>query len=171
MAAASALRSADMGRRALVMSTDAAHSLSDSFDIPLGGEPTLVAPNLWGQETELTTTINKHWSIIQEWASALLYIADYAKSGEHDPIEFFYQGKAHYIEKEDDGYTLSFDLPYTSKEEINLTRSGDELIIRVGSYQRNIILPRTLANLQVKRAKFENKKLVIRFEEECGQGE
>ena len=65
VAAASALRSADMGRRALVMSTDAAHSLSDSFDIPLGGEPTLVAPNLWGQETELTTTINKHWSIIQ----------------------------------------------------------------------------------------------------------
>lgn len=86
--------------------------------------------------------------------------------GDQDPTKFFHRGKAHDIEKEDSHYTLSFDLPYTSKQEISLMRNDDELIIHVGSYRRNIILPRTLANLQVKGAKFENRKLVIRFEGE-----
>jgi arsenite-transporting ATPase len=91
--------------------------------------------------------------------------------GDHDPTEFFHHGKAHYIEKEDEHYTLSFDLPYSSKDEISLIRSGDELIIHVGTYRRNIILPRTLLNLTLKGAKFKNNKLVIRFDNEDRQGE
>jgi arsenite-transporting ATPase len=90
---------------------------------------------------------------------------------DHDPTEFSHRGKAHYIEKEDEHYTLSFDLPYSSKEEISLIRSGDELIIHVGSYRRSIILPRTLVDLTLKGAKFENNKLVIRFDNEDRQGE
>ncbi len=35
VAAATALRSAELGYRTLVASTDIAHSLADSFDIPL----------------------------------------------------------------------------------------------------------------------------------------
>jgi arsenite-transporting ATPase len=376
-AAATALRCADLGYRTLIMSTDAAHSLSDSFDLPIGGEPRLIVHNLWGQETELSITLNKQWTTIQEWLSALLawrglkeveaddvailpgmeelsnllYIVNYAQGGQydtivvdcaptgemlrllsfpeilnwwmeklfpierqvtkivrpivkpllnvpipdeevfdsiqalfpqlnqmrtlltdpektsirlvlnpekmviketqrtftylnlydystdliicnrfipenvtdhyfdywkanqeqylhsieerfaplpiliiplmerevvgldmlravaeklyrdHDPTEFFHHGKAHYIEKEDEHYTLSFNLPYSSKDEISLIRSGDELIIHVGSYRRNIILPRTLVNLALKGAKFENNKLVIRFDNEDRHGE
>jgi arsenite-transporting ATPase len=359
------------------MSTDAAHSLSDSFDLPIGGEPRLIDHNLWGQETELGMTLNKQWTTIQEWLSALLawrglkeveaddiailpgmeelsnllYIVNCAQSGQydtivvdcaptgetlrllsfpeilnwwmeklfpverqvtkivrpivkplinipipdeevfdsiqelfpqlnqmrtlltdsektsirlvlnpekmviketqrtftylnlygystdliicnrfipenvtdhyfdywkanqeqylrsieerfaplpilivplmaqevvgldmlravaeklygdHDPTEFFHRGKIHYIEKENEHYTLSFDLPYSSKDEISLARSGDELIIHVGAYRRNFILPRTLVNLTLKGAKFENDKLVIRFDNEDRQDE
>jgi arsenite-transporting ATPase len=86
-----------------------------------------------------------------------------------DPTEFFYRGKALQIEKKDGQYTMSFDLPFTSKEEISLVKSGDELIIRVGTYRRTIILPRRLARLPVKGAKFEDKRLVIGFETEARQ--
>lgn len=376
IAAATAVRSAELGYRTLVISTDAAHSLSDCFDMPLAPEPKSLTSNLWGQETDLNHTLKQEWSTIQDWLSAilswrgldeimadevavlpgmeelanLLYIVKYGDSGDydlivvdcaptgeslrllsfpeilnwwmqklfplqrkaaslvrplikplldvpipdetvfdsiqslfpqvermrtlltdpektsvrlvvnpekmviketqrtftylnlygyftdliicnrfipehvtdhyfdywkanqeqyyhaikerfaplpifivplmeqevvgfdmlravadklygnHDPTEFFYRGKAHYIEKEEGYYTLSFDLPYTSKEEISLIRNGDELIIRVGSYKRNIILPRTLINLTVKGAKLENSKLVIRFDDEDRQG-
>ena len=46
VAAASALRSAQLGYRTLVVSTDIAHSLADSLDVTLGSEPTRVAENL-----------------------------------------------------------------------------------------------------------------------------
>jgi len=39
VAAATALRSADLGYKTIVLSTDAAHSLSDSFNFPLSNEP------------------------------------------------------------------------------------------------------------------------------------
>jgi len=72
VAAATALRSAELGYKTIVLSTDAAHSLSDSFDIPLGHEPQLIVPNLWGQETELSQTLEAHWRTIQGYLSALL---------------------------------------------------------------------------------------------------
>ena len=53
VAAATGLLAAERGYRTLVLSTDAAHSLGDSFDRPLGPEPTQLGPNLWGQESEV----------------------------------------------------------------------------------------------------------------------
>ena len=44
IAAATAARSAELGYRTLVLSTDVAHSLADSLDTKLGPEPTQVAP-------------------------------------------------------------------------------------------------------------------------------
>jgi arsenite-transporting ATPase len=374
VAAATALCCAQLGHRTLVMSTDAAHSLADCFDLPIGAEPSSLADNLWGQETNLNSAIEKEWTTIQKWLSALLawrglqniiadeiailpgmeelanllYIVRYAENSEYDtivvdcaptgetlrllsfpeilnwwveklfpvqreaakivrpvlkpllhipipdekvfdsiqelfpqlkqmrtlltdpektsirlvlnpekmviketqrtftylnlygystdlivcnrfipqnvtdhyfdywkanqehyydeiverfaplpiltvplmerevvgldmlrtmaqklygdkdPTIFFHRGKAQYIEKKDDHYTLSFDLPYATKEEISLIRNGDELIINIGTYRRNIILPRTLVGLPVKGAKFENRKLVIRFSSDPG---
>ncbi|HUV52988.1 MAG TPA: TRC40/GET3/ArsA family transport-energizing ATPase [Dehalococcoidia bacterium] len=72
VAAATALRSAELGYKTVVLSTDAAHSLSDSFEIPLGNEPQLIIPNLWGQETELSQTLEAQWGSIQRYLSALL---------------------------------------------------------------------------------------------------
>ncbi len=46
VAAATALRSAELGYRTIVLSTDAAHSLSDSFEVSLDNEPRLIIPNL-----------------------------------------------------------------------------------------------------------------------------
>ena len=40
VAAATAVRCAEAGQRTLIISTDPAHSLADSFGVPLGSEPT-----------------------------------------------------------------------------------------------------------------------------------
>lgn len=72
VAAATALRCADLGYRTIVISTDAAHSLADSFDLPLGPEPTLVAPNLWGQELDVLYQMDKYWGNAQRYFATVL---------------------------------------------------------------------------------------------------
>jgi arsenite-transporting ATPase len=72
VAAATALRCADLGHRTVVISTDAAHSLADSFDLPLGPEPTSVAPNLWGQELDVLYQMDKYWGNVQRYFATVL---------------------------------------------------------------------------------------------------
>jgi arsenite-transporting ATPase len=72
LATATALACAKKGRKTLVVSTDAAHSLSDSFDIPLANAPTAIAPNLWGREISALEEIQKKWGDIQDYLTAFL---------------------------------------------------------------------------------------------------
>jgi arsenite-transporting ATPase len=71
VAAATAVRCADRGHRTVVISTDAAHSLADSFDLPLGPEPTQIGPNLWGQELDVLYQMDRHWGNVQHYVSAV----------------------------------------------------------------------------------------------------
>lgn len=72
IAAATAIRLAGQGLRTLVMSTDAAHSLSDSLDVLLGNEPVKVSERLWGLEVDSLRETEKHWGAIQKWLSSML---------------------------------------------------------------------------------------------------
>jgi arsenite-transporting ATPase len=72
VAAATAVRLAEKGLRTLIMSTDAAHSLSDSFDLTLGNEPVLVRERLWGQEVDSLRETEKHWGAVQNWLSGMM---------------------------------------------------------------------------------------------------
>ncbi|PPD58063.1 ArsA family ATPase [Dehalogenimonas etheniformans] len=72
LAAATAVRAADMGKRTIVLSTDIAHSLADSLDVELANEPREVIPNLWGQETEIYKTLETYWGVIQRYIAALM---------------------------------------------------------------------------------------------------
>jgi len=67
VAAATALRAAASGARTLVLSTDAAHSLADSFDRPVGGSPTEVAPQLWAQQLDATERFEEIWGDVQSY--------------------------------------------------------------------------------------------------------
>ncbi len=369
IAAATAVRSAELGYRTIVLSTDAAHSLADAFDIPPSGEPQAIAPNLWGQETEMSQTLKTYWSDVQDWMAALmawrgmeeivademavlpgmeelanlLYIVNYYYSGDYDviiidcaptgetlrllsfpehlrwwmeklfpigrtatsmvrpfvrpffgiplpgdkvfqsaerlfeelvrmralltdpekasmrivvnpekmvikeaqrtftylnlygyatdliicnrlipaevadryfdswkesqtrhcqvieecfaplpilsvpllehevvgmsmlkvmaqalygdrdPAQLFFHGQSQDIGSEDGYYVLTLSLPFVTKSDVSLVRNGDELIVQVGNYRRNVILPRTLAGLPVKEATFEDGRLRIRF--------
>ncbi|MFZ5918015.1 MAG: ArsA family ATPase [Chloroflexota bacterium] len=71
ISAATALRCADLGYRTMVLSTDAAHSLADSFDLDIGPEPTELAPNLWGQEIDVLHQMDKYWGNVQRYLSAI----------------------------------------------------------------------------------------------------
>lgn len=370
VAAATALRCAELGYRTIALSTDLAHSLSDSFDMPLGNQPHLITDNLWGQETELSQTVEEHWGTIRGYIAALLtwrgmdevtadeiaflpgmeelanllYIVYYnqdkkydvlivdsaptgetlrllsfpeimhwwmtkmfpigrklagavypiartlvsmplpsnevfdsiqqlfseiekirsllanpeiasirlvvnpekmvikeaqrtftylnlygypvdlvvcnriipdevedsyfkvwketqskyrqqiedgfspvpvfdvplmkreivgipmlkntakALFGDKDPTRIFFHGQAHKIEKEDSNYVLTILLPFTGKKDVSLVQSGDELIIRVANFKRNIILPHILIGLAVTEARMEDGSLRIKFE-------
>lgn len=83
--------------------------------------------------------------------------------GQEDPTKIFFVGQTHSIAKSDGGYLLNMRLPFIEKEDIVLTRSGDELIVHIGNYKRNLILPRALVGLEVKRARFEGDTLAVTF--------
>lgn len=72
VAAATALRSAQLGYKTLVASTDIAHSLADSLDTPLGAKPIEVAPNLWAQEISVVADIHNYWDVLQGFVSGLI---------------------------------------------------------------------------------------------------
>jgi len=72
VAAATARRCAAAGMRTVVLSTDPAHSLSDSLEAELGGDPTQVADNLWGQEVQAQREMERNWEAVQEWLGELL---------------------------------------------------------------------------------------------------
>lgn len=72
VAAASALRSAQLGYRTLVVSTDIAHSLADSLDTGLRSQPTEIAPNLYAQEINVLEEIHEHWGEMQGYVGNLL---------------------------------------------------------------------------------------------------
>ncbi len=68
IAAATALRCADLGYRTLVVSTDTAHSLGDSLQVELGPEPLHVTDNLDAQEIDVHYSIEKYWGELQKMA-------------------------------------------------------------------------------------------------------
>ncbi len=71
VAAATALRCAEMGYRTVVLSTDAAHSLGDSLETKLGPEPVEVVPNLWAQEVDVYYSLSKHWQALQKYLASV----------------------------------------------------------------------------------------------------
>lgn len=72
VAAATALKAADMGYKTLIMSTDPAHSLGDSLDVQLGPSPVKVAENLWAQEVSVFGDLNLNWDVVREHFAHLM---------------------------------------------------------------------------------------------------
>lgn len=72
IAAATAVKMAKQGKRTLILSTDAAHSLGGSLAVRIGPEPVPICENLWGQEVNSLRETEKNWGIVQGWLTALL---------------------------------------------------------------------------------------------------
>src|SRR5947209_17076234 len=71
VAACTARACAAAGLRTLVLSTDPAHSLSESLGSELGGEPREVSQRLWGQEVKAQEEMERHWAGVQDWLGEL----------------------------------------------------------------------------------------------------
>ena len=72
VAAASARRCAAAGLRTVILSTDPAHSLSDSLEAELGADPTPIGELLWGQEVQAEREMEANWAAVQRWLGSLL---------------------------------------------------------------------------------------------------
>jgi arsenite-transporting ATPase len=83
--------------------------------------------------------------------------------GETDPTDHFYRGRPYSVARDNGEFILSVELPFASKEQIGLSRHADELVIDVGTWRRNLVLPRALLDAPTRGAKFEDHVLKIRF--------
>ena len=80
-AAGTATLAALRGLRTLVLSTDAAHSLSDAFDNEVGGEPTEIDDLLFVQQIDAQRRFERSWGDIQAYLRSVLQVIGV------DPIE------------------------------------------------------------------------------------
>ena len=71
-AAGTAVLSARSGRRTLVLSTDAAHSLADAFGVQVGSEPTEVGDDLFVQQVDAQKRFERSWADIQRYLLSVL---------------------------------------------------------------------------------------------------
>jgi arsenite/tail-anchored protein-transporting ATPase len=72
VAAATGLRCAELGYKTLVLSTDPAHSLADSFDLEMSHEPREVKPNLWGAELDALRELESNWGAVKRYITQVL---------------------------------------------------------------------------------------------------
>ncbi|AFZ55238.1 TRC40/GET3/ArsA family transport-energizing ATPase [Cyanobacterium aponinum AL20118] len=72
VAAATGLKCAQMGHKTLVLSTDPAHSLADSFDMELGHEPKAIRENLWGAELDALMELEGNWGAVKRYITEVL---------------------------------------------------------------------------------------------------
>jgi arsenite-transporting ATPase len=80
-----------------------------------------------------------------------------------DPTQHFYRGRPYSVVRDDGAYILSVELPFTERDQISLSRHADELVIDLGGWRRNLVLPRALIEAKALGAKFEDHVLKIRF--------
>jgi arsenite-transporting ATPase len=72
LSAATAVRSAALGRRTLVVSTDAAHSLADALGVAIRNVPTRIAPKLDALEIDVNHELATHWGVIQDFLTKFM---------------------------------------------------------------------------------------------------
>jgi arsenite/tail-anchored protein-transporting ATPase len=82
-----------------------------------------------------------------------------------DPSQVYYKETTLRVVQEQNQYSLEVYLPGIPKDQIELSKTGDELNIRIGNHRRNLVLPQALAALQPSGAKMEEDYLKIRFAE------
>ena len=82
---------------------------------------------------------------------------------EEDPTQIFFKQKPYQFARIGGQSVVKLHLPFVTKKEIDLRKIGDELIIKIGNFKKNIVLPRAYAVLEPSRARLEEDHLVIEF--------
>ncbi|MCZ6676111.1 MAG: ArsA family ATPase, partial [Candidatus Poribacteria bacterium] len=80
-----------------------------------------------------------------------------------DPADIFFEERPYQFSKHGDEYQISMRLPFITKQDIDLAKTGDELIVRIGGFKQHIALPRSVAHAKPSRAKLIDNHLVITF--------
>ena len=83
--------------------------------------------------------------------------------GEENPTQVYYKETTLRVVQQQESYSLEVYLPGIPKDQIELSKTADELNIRIGNHRRNLVLPQALATMQPAGAKMEDDYLKIRF--------
>lgn len=85
--------------------------------------------------------------------------------GDLDPSEIFVERDPMVVKKVKGGYNMIVSLPFEDKNSVDLWVKGEELILKTRYFQRNLLLPHSLASSTLENARFEKGRLIIRFSE------
>jgi arsenite-transporting ATPase len=84
--------------------------------------------------------------------------------GDADPLGAAPSGPGMQVVGRDGRYELRLPLPLVERASVDLSRSGDELVVTVGANRRRIALPSLLQRCRSTGARFDGDVLVIGFE-------
>jgi arsenite-transporting ATPase len=83
--------------------------------------------------------------------------------GDEDPARIYYHAVPQRLRKVDGRYELQLQLPFVSKDEVDVRHSEGELFVTVGAYKREISLPRILNGKRVSKARLDEGLLRVTF--------
>jgi arsenite-transporting ATPase len=83
--------------------------------------------------------------------------------GDEDPTARFSRREPMRVARRGDDLDLEIDLPFSDRDELDLGRVGDELLVRVGPYRRAVVLPDTLRRREVTGARLRDGGLRVTF--------
>jgi arsenite-transporting ATPase len=86
---------------------------------------------------------------------------------EADPLGMLFRGATHEIVKNGGGYDVILNLPLAEKKSVDLSKRGAELLVRVGGYRRNILLPDSMARFHAAGASIEEGRLTVRLRDDA----
>jgi arsenite-transporting ATPase len=83
--------------------------------------------------------------------------------GDRDPAARLHDGPSLRITKRGNAHVLALPLPFVDRDDLEVGRHDDELLVRVGPHRRAIVLPDSLKRRHVTGAKLEGDWLEVRF--------
>jgi arsenite-transporting ATPase len=83
--------------------------------------------------------------------------------GKHDPAKHFYTEVPYEFLHKDGQFFIRIKLPFITKEEVELNRLAEEMVIRIGGFRKHILLPRYVAAYKDVKAKMDGNYLNIIF--------
>ncbi|MBW2031150.1 MAG: ArsA family ATPase [Deltaproteobacteria bacterium] len=91
--------------------------------------------------------------------------------GDRNPLDRFFSSEPYSLTKKDGEYHLTMKLPFVAREDIQIDKLGDELVIRIGTVKRHMVLPRQVMASKSVRAKLKGQRLSIHFKGDKHEGE
>lgn len=80
-----------------------------------------------------------------------------------DPAGVLHEGEPMRVERRGSGYELLLELPFADRDDLELGRRDDELLVRVGGHRRAIVLPDSLRRRPVGAASLRDGRLRVLF--------
>jgi arsenite/tail-anchored protein-transporting ATPase len=102
-------------------------------------------------------------------AEALLRLAGEVYA-ERDEAAVLHHAAALTVERRGDEQVLCLPLPLVERDLLDVLRKGDELHVKVGAYQRTLLLPAALGRGEVAGARVVEGRLEVRFADPAGGG-
>ncbi|MGH9138671.1 MAG: ArsA family ATPase [Acidimicrobiales bacterium] len=88
--------------------------------------------------------------------------------GDDDPSVRRHQGEPMSVTRSRGRYVLKLQLPFADRDELDLGRRGNELLVRVGPYRRAVLLPDSLRRRSVEGATLKGGNLRVTFGSDNG---